>query len=56
MGKDGGSGGGGGGGSAAFLYGLIALIYIGLFAVRTNYEDFFPQMERTIILIFILQW
>ena len=36
MGKDGG-GGGGGGGSAAFLYGLIALIYIGLFAVRTNF-------------------
>ena len=41
MGKDGGGdggGGGGGGGSAAFLYGLIALIYIGLFAVRTNSE------------------
>ena len=41
MGKDGGGGGGGGGGgSAAFLYGLIALIYIGLFAVRTNFESF----------------
>ena len=40
MGKDGGGGGGGGGGgSAAFLYGLIALIYIGLFAVRTNYKS-----------------
>ena len=50
MGKDGG-GGGGGGGSAAFLYGLIALIYIGLFAVRTNYEGF---SSRTIILIFPL--
>ena len=61
MGKDGGGGGrgggGGGGGSAAFLYGLIALIYIGLFAVRTNYElGFFSSKKRTIILIFLLQW
>ena len=55
MGKDGG-GGGGGGGSAAFLYGLIALIYIGLFAVRTNYELGFFHKKRTIILIFPLQW
>ena len=46
MGKDGG-GGGGGGGSAAFLYGLIALIYIGLFAVRTNYElGFFSSKKK----------
>ena len=41
MGKEGGGGGsggsgGGGGGSAAFLYGFIALIYIGLFAVRPH--------------------
>ena len=47
MGKDGGGGGGGGGGSAAFLYGLIALIYIGLFAVRTNYElGFFHKKKN----------
>ena len=47
MGKDGGGGGGGGGGgSAAFLYGLLALIYIGLFAVRTNYEGFFFKWKK----------
>ena len=39
MGKEGGGGGGGGsggGGSAAFLYGFLALVYIGLFAVRPH--------------------
>ena len=46
MGKDGG-GGGGGGGSAAFLYGVIALIYIGLFAVRTNFEGFSSNGKNT---------
>ena len=38
MGNEG--GGGGGGGSAAFLYGFLALVYIGLFAVRPQNYPF----------------